>query len=134
MTYDPNNATPYSQQDGTAAPVNPGKTMGIVGLVLGIVGFIVAFVGPIAGLIVSIIGLSKSRKVGQKNGLALAGIIVSAVALIANIVVVVILVGLAATFGGAAIDMVEQCEANPTGSVEFQGQTIPCEELLSGTN
>jgi hypothetical protein len=133
MTYDVDNSVPYSNQDG-AAPVNPGKTLGIVGLVLGVVGFVVMFLGPIAGLIVSIIGLSKSKKVGLKNGLAVAGIIVSSVALIANIILTIVLVSLAATFGGAAIDMVEQCESDPTGSVEFQGQTITCEELLQGTN
>jgi MFS family permease len=126
--------TPYGQNNGAPAQTNPGKTLGIVGLILGIVGFFLAFLGPIAGLIVSIIGLVKSRKAGQKNGLAVAGIIVSIVALIANIVVTIILISLAATFGGTAIEMVEQCESNPSGSVEFQGQTIPCDELLQGTN
>jgi hypothetical protein len=133
MTYNTPSG-PYGQQGGTPAPVNPGKTLGIVGLVLGVVGFVVVFLGPIAGLVVSIIGLVKSRKVGQKNGFALAGIIVSSVALIVNIIAVVVLVSFAATFGGTAVELLEQCEADPTGTVEFQGQQISCEELLAGTN
>jgi hypothetical protein len=134
MTNDVNNPNPYSTQGGAPAAVNPGKTLGIVGLILGVVGFVVMFLGPIAGLIVSIIGLSKSKKAGQKNGLALAGIIVSSVALIANIITVIVIVSVAATFGGTAIEMLEQCEANPTSTVEFQGQQISCEDLLSGSN
>ena len=134
MTYNGDNPVPYGQQNGSPAPVNPGKTLGIVGLVLGVVGFVVLFLGPIAGLIVSIIGLTKSKKAGQKNGFALAGIIVSAVALLANIVAVIVLVSFAATFGGTALELLEHCEANPTGTVEFQGQQISCEELLAGTN
>jgi hypothetical protein len=131
MTYDAN-PTPYTQHDGAPATENPGKTLGIVGLVLGIVGFVVVFLAPIAGLIVSILGLNKSKKAGHKNGLAVAGIIVSIVALIVNVIATIVIISLAATFGGAAVDMVEQCQADPTGSVEFQGEVITCEELLRG--
>ena len=134
MSYSGDTSNPYAQQGGTPTPVNPGKTLGIVGLVLGVVGFVVLFLAPIGGLIVSIIGMSKSRKAGQKNGFALAGIIVSAVALIANIIAVIVLVSLAATVGGTAIELLEQCQADPTGTVVFQGQEISCEELLAGTN
>ena len=134
MTNDVDRSAPYADQNGSGAAVNPGKTMGIVGLVLGIVGFVAAFVGPIAGLIVSIIGRSKSKAVGQKNGIAVAGIIVSIVALIANIIAVIVIVGLGVAFGGAAVDIVEQCQADPTQTVEFQGQQLSCEEILQGTN
>lgn len=133
MTYNVENPVPYANQNGAPAPANPGKTLGIVGLVLGVVGFVVMFLAPIAGLIVSIIGLSKSKKAGQKNGLAIAGIIVSSVALIANIIVTIVLISIAATFGGTAMDLLEQCQSDPTGTVTFQGQQISCEDLLSGT-
>jgi MFS family permease len=129
MTNNVENSVPYAQQGGASAGENPGKTLGIVGLVLGIVGFGLMFLGPIAGLIVSIIGRSKSKKAGFPNGIALAGIIVSSVALVANIIVTVILISVAATFGGAAIEVVEQCQADPTGTVEFQGQTFECSDL-----
>lgn len=134
MTYNVDNSVPYAEQNGLPPAENPGKTLGIVGLVLGVVGFLILFLAPIAGLIVSIIGLNKSKRAGHKNGLAVAGIIVSSVALIANIITVIVSISIAATFGGAALELVEQCEANPTGTVEYQGQQFNCEDLLQGTN
>lgn len=135
MTFNSENPAPYANPNAASTPAaNPGKTMGIVGLVLGIVGFVVAFLAPIAGIIVSIIGLNRSRAAGQKNGLAVAGIIVSVIALIVNIIAVVVLVSLAATFGTTAAEILQQCEADPTGTVEFQGQQITCEDLLRGSN
>lgn len=133
MTSNVDNPVPYAQQNGQPPTENPGKTLGIVGLVLGIVGFFILFLAPIAGLVVSIIGRNKSKRAGHKNGLAVAGIIVSIVALLANIIAVIVFVSFAATFGGAAVELVEQCEANPTDTVEFQGQQISCEDLLQGT-
>ncbi len=116
----------------TDPSVNPGKTLGIVGLVLGIVGFFVAFLAPIAGLIVSILGLNKSKKAGHKNGFAIAGIIVSSVALVANIIAVIVVASLAASFGGTAIEILQQCQSDPTGTVVFQGQEISCADVLEG--
>ena len=47
---------------------DPGKTLGIIGLVFAFVGL------QLIGLILSIIGHNKSRAAGFKNGLAVAGI------------------------------------------------------------
>lgn len=46
---------------------------------MGIVGFVLSFVWivDVAGLIISIIAMAKSKRAGQKNGFALAGIIIS---------------------------------------------------------
>ena len=50
---------------------------------LGIAGFVIAFTGiNILGLILSIVGLTKSRKAGYKNGLAVAGIVLNAVLMV----------------------------------------------------
>lgn len=57
---------------------DPGKTLGIVGLIL-------AFLLPLIGLIVSIIAKSKSKKAGFKNGFALGGIIVSIVFMVLTV-------------------------------------------------
>ncbi len=59
------------------APVHPGDP----GRAIGIVGFVLAFffVLNIAGLVLSIIARVKSCRAGFRNGLALAGIIISAV-------------------------------------------------------
>jgi len=52
---------------------NPGK-------VIGIVGFVFCFIGlAFPGIILGIIGLKKSKKAGQKNGLAFAAIILGSI-------------------------------------------------------
>ena len=68
---------PTSPAPTPTAPsaVDPGKTLGVV-------GFILAFVANLFGLIISIIALNKSKKAGYKNGLALAGIIISSIGLV----------------------------------------------------
>ena len=71
----------YPTPPGGSAAADPGRTLGIVGLVLAITGLLCA---PLAlgGLVVSILGFLRSKNVGIKNNLALAGIIVSAVLLV----------------------------------------------------
>ena len=92
--------------------VNPGRTLGIV-------GFILAFFVSPAGIIVSAIGLSKSRKSGNKNGLALAGLILSIVFFIVAIVVSVLLVG-------AAVALLNQCTELGGGVQQINGVTVTC--------
>ena len=92
--------------------VNPGRTLGIV-------GFILAFFVSPAGIIVSAIGLSKSRKSGNKNGLALAGLILSIVISIIAIVVMVLLVG-------AAVALLNQCTELGGGVQQINGVTVTC--------
>jgi hypothetical protein len=98
-----------------AAPVaeNPGKTLGIV-------GFVLAFVANIVGLIVSIIALSKSKKAGYKNGLALAGIIISSVSIVITIIVIISIVALGAAGLGA---IAEACSGFASGDVVTDGVT-----------
>lgn len=50
-----------------------------------ITGFIFAFFMPIVGLILSIIGLAKQRKTGAPTGLAVAGVVISSIALVLSI-------------------------------------------------
>ncbi|MBQ7847925.1 MAG: hypothetical protein IJ344_06510, partial [Clostridia bacterium] len=83
------------------AEQQPGKKFGIASLVLGIVGIlgntccsccgclgkIPTFVAPLVGLILGIVGVSQAKKAGAKNGLALAGLIVSIGALVIFIAV-----------------------------------------------
>jgi ABC-type Na+ efflux pump permease subunit len=72
---------PYNNAPGNVAPASDRYN------VLSIVGFILAFVISIAGLVVSIIALSQIKKTGEKgHGLALAGVIISALAIILTIV------------------------------------------------
>ncbi|HEU4806911.1 MAG TPA: hypothetical protein VFT01_01500 [Homoserinimonas sp.] len=96
-----------------SAPVaeNPGKTLGIVGLVL-------AFVANIVGLIVSIIALNKSKKAGFKNGPALAGIIIS---IISIVIVAIIIIATVALAGAGVAALQELCEGMAPGVYELDG-------------
>jgi len=94
------------------AAVDPGRTLGIV-------GFILAFFVSPAGILVSAIGLSKSRKSGNKNGIALAGLILSIVFFIIGIVVTAVLVG-------AAVALLNQCTGLGGGVQQINGVTITC--------
>ena len=111
----PASAPAYAQPTPAYAQpvaVNPGRTLGIV-------GFILAFFVSPAGIIVSAIGLSKSRKSGNKNGLALAGLILSIVFFIVAIVVSVLLVG-------AAVALLNQCTELGGGVQQINGVTVTC--------
>jgi hypothetical protein len=100
---------------GYAAPgQDPGKTMGIVGLVLSFLGCL-----SIAGLIVSIIAYNKSKKAGYKNGIALAGIIVGAVVLVISIIVAIVI-------GTASFALIEKCEELGPGTHFEDGVTYTC--------
>ena len=116
MTDAPPPAPPAPAYSSAAvAPVNPGKTMGVVALVLSILPFLQLF-----GVILGFVGLTQSKKVGQKNGLALAAIIIGFVLMALSIILVV--VGLAGTFaviGGA-------CAELGSGVWEVDGVTYTC--------
>jgi hypothetical protein len=64
----------------------PSATTNDPGRVLGIVGFILAFLIPLVGLILSIVAFTQSRKVGIRNTLAFAGIIIAAVFMVIGII------------------------------------------------
>lgn len=73
----------YGQQPYGAPREDPGKTLGIVGLVL-------CFVVPLAGLIVSIIGKKKSRVAGFTNTPAKVGVILGWIFTIVGLVLAII--------------------------------------------
>ena len=119
-------AAPQAPQYGAAGPVapqgygapeqtDPGKTLGIAGLVLSIIGCT-----SLIGLILSIVALNKSKKAGYKNGIALAGIIVGAILLVASIIGAIV-------FVSAGADLIDACEGVPSGeTIVWQGETVPC--------
>jgi hypothetical protein len=78
-------AQPMAAPAPTVQSEDPGKGMGIASLILG-------FFIPLAGLILGIIAKGKSKKAGHKNGLALAGIIVSIIAMFAQLAIGAIMV------------------------------------------
>ncbi|MEI6850778.1 MAG: DUF4190 domain-containing protein [Candidatus Saccharibacteria bacterium] len=88
-----------TQSNQVLAPIaeDPGKTLGIVGLVL-------AFLFPLAGIIVCAIARSKSKKSGFNNQLALGGLITSIVFFILSFIVSIgIIFGIVSTLNGGFV-------------------------------
>ncbi len=101
----------------TPAPVNPGKTMGIVARVLSILPF------QLIGVILGFVALGQSKKVGQKNGFAVAAIVVGFIGLvIGTIIAISVVAGGAAIFGGLS----QVCNELGSGVWEVDGVTYTC--------
>ena len=88
-------AVPPPAPQYAAAPVVPGRGLGIAGLIF-------AFVFAPLGLILSIVAKVQSNKAGAKNGLATAGIIISIIAIVFYVILFIIL-------GVTAAALVSQC-------------------------
>ena len=71
---------------GQPAGQDPGRTLGIVGLVLSILG-LGCGLSAVAGVIVSAIGLNKSKAAGYKNTLALVGLILGVVFIVLGFII-----------------------------------------------
>lgn len=112
----PGYGQPYVQED-------PGKTMGIVGLVLGIAGLFFWFVAPIAAIIVSAIARGKSKRAGFANAPALWGLILGIVFLVLNILAVIAIGWFIAATAGEILQM---CEDLGPGIHEVYGEQIQC--------
>ena len=73
----PNPEYPAYSYPPSTVTVRPGRTLGIVGFVMSFFAFF-----DVAGLVISIVAMVKSNRAGQKNGFALAGIIISIVGIL----------------------------------------------------
>lgn len=105
-TYQPAPGQPMPQAE------DPGRTLGIVGLIL-------AFVAAAVGMIISIVAFRKSKAAGYKNNLALAGIIVGAV-----ITLVYVVGGIA--LGVAASSVLKECQQLGPGVHQINGTAVTC--------
>lgn len=113
--------TPGGYGGGYGQPAeNPGKTLGIVGLICSIIWPI-----SIVGLIISIIAMVKSRKAGMGNGFALAGIIIGVIGVITGVIAIIGLIALVPF----SQEVIEFCQSAGPGIQEFQGQEIDCSQL-----
>ena len=88
---DPQQNFQPNQQPAPQSPDDPGKGMGIASLVLGIVGlctgslFGLGCVLGIVGIVLAVISGNKSSAVGLKrNGLAIAGLVCSIIAVVSG--------------------------------------------------
>ena len=111
------------------APVGerPGRTMGIV-------AFILSFFVQLVALILGIVALVQSRRAGQKNGFAIAAIVISSVLIVVGIFVAIALLSWFATQGTDLVNQINACLEDPSGSVVYNGIAMSCEELLEQSN
>lgn len=127
-------AEPAAQSYQAAAPAapadQPAPAASQPGKVLGIVGLILAFIIPPVGLILGIVALVQSKKAGAKNGIALTAIILGAIFTIAWILFWIIIGITAAAVGGGLLEVAELCAAG-ADSVEWNGQIIDCSTVTN---
>lgn len=86
----------YGQPAYPVAPTTvPGKGLGIASMVLGIVALVLfctswfAVACAIVGVILGGVSLKKAKDAGMKNGMAVAGIVCSVIALAIDIIIIV---------------------------------------------
>lgn len=114
----------YTQPQYSSAPppaYGPPADATVPGRTMGIVAFILSFFVQLIALILGIIALVQSRKAGQKNGWALAAIIISSVLIVVGIIVTIVIVTV--VLGGLAA----ACADLGPGIHQLQGGgTITC--------
>ena len=90
---DPVVPTPAAAPVVATGAVDPGKTLGIVGLIL-------SFVGPasLLGFILCIVARNMSKKAGFKNTPATVGIVIGIIVLVISVIFIII----AAVTGGVS--------------------------------
>ena len=103
------------------APNNPGKTMGIVGLILSCL-FFIPF-ASLVGVILSIVAFVQSRKAKMANGPALAGIIIGAVVFLLTLLATILIFVFAVDQLGSLIEI---CEDRGPGRHLVGGEVYEC--------
>lgn len=93
---------------------DPGKTMGIIGLILSFLGCL----SPV-GLIISIMARSKSKKAGHQNTLATVGIVVG---LIVTVITIIGAIVMGVTLGA----VFQKCAELGPGVHQQGGTTYTC--------
>lgn len=116
---------------GYGAPAtDPGKNLGIAGLIVSIAGLLVWVIAPIVGIILSIVGLVKSKSAGFRNLPAVWGIIVGAVLLVLTIVAVALIIWFTVSIASdITTQIMEQCASSDDGYIELYGEEVSCAEL-----
>lgn len=102
----------YQVQYVPVAPNVPGKGLGITSMVLGIVSlalfcvWYIAIPCAIVAVILGAIGLNQSKSAGLKNGMAVAGIVCSVIA----IAIVIIALAAACSVGSCALNDIDDLD------------------------
>ena len=89
--------------------------------VLGIVGFVLSFIGflDVAGLVLSIVALVKSRRAGERNGFAIAGICVASFTILMTALFLAVLIP-------PITQLVDECNHLGTGTHVVGNTTYTC--------
>ena len=89
----------YEPAKTGAASSGSTKGMSIAGLVLGVVAIVFVFIPGVSflgwimgvvGIVLSAIAISQAKKAGEKNGMAVAGLVLSIVSIAIGIIVVMV--------------------------------------------
>lgn len=76
----------------TPKPIKKNNSLSIAGFICSLVGLLTCGITSLIGLILSIIGISSSKKNGEKDPFALAGIIISAIYIAILILIIIFVV------------------------------------------
>jgi hypothetical protein len=118
-------APPPSPQYSAPPPSQPGKTLGIV-------AFVLSILMPFIGLILGIVALVQSKRVGQKNGWAVAAIIVGSVLIVLGIIVTVLIIAVFLPQAAQLTqEILEQCRELGPGIHEINGVPVNCSDILT---
>ena len=135
MTYTP----PGVEPSRPTAPAPTPKTSGhaIAGLFVGLAGLCTCGVGGIAGLVLSIVALKKidaSRGTLGGRGLAIAGIIASAVSILVGLIIGLgVLIAFITTARSVELESAQDAEPSWSTPAPSPGALLrPCVPLLSG--
>ena len=113
---------PYGYPGAYQPPAQqPGKTMGIIGLILSCL-FFIPF-ASLVGVILSIVGFVQSRKAKMSNGPALAGIIIGGVVFVLTMIATIAIFVFAVDQVGTLIDI---CEDRGPGTHFVDGEVYEC--------
>lgn len=113
---------PYGYPGSYQAPApQPGKTMGIIGLILSCL-FFIPF-ASLVGMILSIVAFVQSRKARMSNGPALAGIIIGAVVFVLTLLATILIFAFAVDQVGSLIEI---CEDLGPGTHFVDGEVYEC--------
>ncbi|MSS00505.1 hypothetical protein FYJ28_17055 [Arthrobacter sp. BL-252-APC-1A] len=116
---------PYGYQGAYQPPAQqPGKTMGIVGLILSCL-FFIPF-ASLVGVILSIVAFVQSRKAKMSNGPALAGIIIGGVVFVLTLLATILLFVFALDQVGT---LIEVCEDRGPGTHFVDGEMYECDPM-----
>ena len=103
---------PPQQPYAMPATEDPGRTLGIIGLIL-------SFFTALIGMVVSIIAFRQSKKAGFKNTPALIGIIIGAIGTVAGIIIAIVAIS-------ALTQLASQCSQLGPGQHNVNGVTVTC--------